>query len=70
MREITIIFKQAEPTGFSATIQEMPEIEVVADTLKDAQAQIFSMVQLVMSKCFGERSYKVNIMLHLSIPKA
>ncbi len=69
MREITIVFKQVQPVGFSATIQEMPEIEVVTDTLKDTQTQIFNMVQLVMGKCLGENSYKVNILLQLSFSK-
>ncbi len=70
MREINIVFKRAEPVGFSATIQEMPEMEVTASTLKEAQTQVFKLVHLVMSECFKENSYKVSIMLQLSFPRA
>jgi hypothetical protein len=68
MREINIVFNRLAPQGFSAAIQEMPEIEVMADTLQEAQRQIFQLVPLVVKECFNERSYKLNIMLRLSAP--
>jgi hypothetical protein len=69
MREVNIVFRQTGLQGFSAAIEEMPEIEVMAATLQEAQAQIFRLVPLIMDECFKERSYKVNIMLKLSVPK-
>jgi hypothetical protein len=70
MREINIVFKQTQLHSYSAGIQEMPEIEVLAETLQEAQQQIFRLVPLVMEECFKEKSYKVNIMLKLSVPRA
>jgi predicted nuclease of restriction endonuclease-like RecB superfamily len=70
MREINIIFNKTKIRGFSAVIQEMPEIEVTADTLPEVQRQIFQLLPLVMKECFHERSYKVNISLKLSISNA
>jgi hypothetical protein len=69
MREVNIVFRQTALQGFTAAIEEMPEIEVMAATLQEAQAQIFRLVPLIMDKCFQEQSYKVNITLRLSVPK-
>jgi hypothetical protein len=70
MREINIVFKQTTHQGYSAVIEEMPEVEVMAGTLQEAQAQIFRLVPMIMGECYKEKSYKVNIMLKLSAPKA
>ena len=67
MREINIVFNKTNIRGFSAIIQEMPEIEVTADTLLEVQRHIFQLLPLIMKECFHEHSYKVNISLRLSI---
>jgi predicted RNase H-like HicB family nuclease len=70
MREINIVFKQIQFGCYTATIREMPEVELTGETLQEVQAQIFNLVPMLMEKCFQESRYKVNIMLSLSVPKA